>query len=155
MLDLVWPLAIKRIVDGVLLANNLSNADKLQRLNLFGGAIVVLLVVKEAVDTYRGFRTSVLNSKVVFRLRQKLFDRLLALPLNALGEMKSGGIVSRLSGDVDSVSGLVQMALISPGVALIRVVLTAAILFALSWRLAVAASVMLPPLALLSLPRPS
>ena len=31
--------------------------------------------------------------------------------------MKSGGIVSRLSGDVDAVSGLVQMALISPGVA--------------------------------------
>jgi ATP-binding cassette subfamily B protein/subfamily B ATP-binding cassette protein MsbA len=42
------------------------------------------------------------------------------------------------------------MALISPGVALIRVVLTACILFALSWRLAVAASVMLPPLAALS-----
>jgi ATP-binding cassette subfamily B protein/subfamily B ATP-binding cassette protein MsbA len=150
VLDLVWPLAIKRIVDGVLLAGGLSNADKLRRLNLFGGAIVVLLVLKEAVDTYRGFRTAVLNSKVVFRLRQKLFDRLLALPLNALGEMKSGGIISRLSGDVDSVSGLVQMALISPGVALIRVVLTAGILFALSWRLAVAASVMLPPLALLS-----
>jgi ATP-binding cassette subfamily B protein len=41
--------------------------------------------------------------------------------------MKSGGIVSRLSSDVDAVSGLVQMALISPGVALIRVVLTVGI----------------------------
>ena len=61
--------------------------------------------------------------------------------------MKSGGIVSRLSGDVDAVSGLVQMALISPGVATIRVVLTTVILFALSQRLAVAASVMLPPMA--------
>ena len=149
-LDLVWPLAIKRIVDGVLLAQSVDTAEKLRRLNLFGGAIVVLLLLKEAVDTYRGYRTAVLNSKVVFRLRQKLFDRLLALPLNSLGEMKSGGIVSRLSSDVDAVSGLVQMALISPGVALIRVVLTAAILFALSWRLAVAASVMLPPLAILS-----
>src|SRR5437764_1191213 len=90
-LDLVWPLAIKRIVDGVLLAANITNAEKLHRLNVFGGAIVVLLVLKEAVDTYRGYRTSVLNSKVVFRLRQKLFDRLLALPLGALGDMKSGG----------------------------------------------------------------
>ena len=64
--------------------------------------------------------------------------------------MKSGGIVSRLSGDVDNVSGLVQMALISPGVAIIRVVLTVAILLFLSWRLAVAALVMLPPLAAVS-----
>ena len=149
-LDLVWPLAIKQIVDGVILAEGIDRAEKLRRLNLFGGAIVVLLLLKEAVDTYRGFRTAILNSKVVFRLRQKLFDRLLALPLNSLGEMKSGGIVSRLSSDVDAVSGLVQMALISPGVALIRVVLTAAILFALSWRLALAASIALPPLAVLS-----
>jgi ATP-binding cassette, subfamily B, bacterial len=149
-LDLVWPLAIKRIVDGVLMAGGVDNAEKLRRLNLFGGAVVVLLVLKEAVDTYRNYRTAVLNSKVVFRLRQKLFDKLLALPLGALGEMKSGGIVSRLSGDVDAVSGLVQMALISPGVAIIRIVLTAGILMALSWRLAIAAGIMLPPLAAMS-----
>ena len=149
-LDLVWPLAIKKIVDGVLLAEGIGRVEKMRCLNVFGGAMFVLLLLKEAVDTYRGFRTAVLNSKVVFRLRQKVFDRLLALPLNSLGEMKSGGIVSRLSSDVDAVSGLVQMALISPGVALIRVVLTAAILFALSWRLALAASIALPPLAVLS-----
>ena len=129
-MDMVWPLAIKRVIDDVLLAGGVDNAEKFRRLNVFGGAIVGLLVLKEIVETYRG-RTSPLNSKVV-RLRQKLFDRLLDLPLGKLGEMKSGGIVSRLSGDVDAVSGLVQMALISPGVALIRVVLTTVILFALS-----------------------
>ena len=64
--------------------------------------------------------------------------------------MKSGGIVSRLSGDVDSVSGLVQMALIGPAVAAIRIVLTVGILFALSWRLAVAALLMMPPIGLVS-----
>jgi ATP-binding cassette subfamily B protein len=150
VMDMVWPLAIKQIVDGVLLADGVDNAEKLRRLNLFGGGIVALLVLKELVETYRGYRTTVLNSKLVFRLRQKLFDRILGLPLGQIGDMKSGGIVSRLAGDVDSVSGLVQMALISPGVALIRVVLTAAILFTLSWRLALVASVLLPPLAALS-----
>jgi len=149
-MDMVWPLAIKRVIDDVLLAGGVDNAEKFRRLNVFGGAIVGLLVLKEIVETYRGYRTSLLNSKVVFRLRQKLFDRLLDLPLGKLGEMKSGGIVSRLSGDVDAVSGLVQMALISPGVALIRVVLTTVILFALSWRLAVAAGIMLPPMAAIS-----
>jgi len=64
--------------------------------------------------------------------------------------MKSGGITSRLSGDVDSVSGLVQMALISPSVAVIRVVLTVVILFWLSWKLAVAALITMPPIALAS-----
>jgi len=35
---------------GTLLAGNLSNSEKLRRLNLFGGAVVTLLVVKQAVD---------------------------------------------------------------------------------------------------------
>ena len=149
-LDMVWPLAIRHIIDGVILDNEQSAAQKLRGLNVFGFGVVALLVVKQAIDSFRSYRTAILNSKVIFRLRQRLFDRLLGLSLNDLSEMKSGGIVSRLSSDVDAVSGLVQQALISPGVALIRVVLTAVILFSLSWRLAVAAAVLLPPLALIS-----
>ena len=149
-LDMVWPLAIRHIIDGVLLGKDAAPGEKARALNVFGGGVIALLLVKQAVDSYRSYRTAVLNSKVIFRLRQRLFERLLGLSLNQLSDMKSGGITSRLSNDVDAVSGLVQMALISPGVALIRVVLTVAILFALSWRLAVAALVMLPPLALIS-----
>lgn len=40
-LDLVWPLAIKRIVDGVLLSDAIDNAEKLRRLNVFGQECVL------------------------------------------------------------------------------------------------------------------
>jgi ATP-binding cassette subfamily B protein/subfamily B ATP-binding cassette protein MsbA len=147
-LDLVWPLAIKGVVD--LLPKDMPADVKQRQLNIFGGAIVLLLLLKQGIDALRDQRTFVLNAQVIFRLRKRLFDRLLSLPLTDLSEMKSGGIVSRLSGDVDSVSGLVQMALISPGVALIRVVLTIAILFYLSTQLALVGFVLLPPLAFVS-----
>ena len=52
--------------------------------------------------------------------------------------MKAGGITSRLSGDIDSVGGLVQMAVISPAVAPLRVIATLGILLCLSPRLACA-----------------
>ena len=68
------------------------------------------------------------------------------MSLGDLGEMKAGGIVSRLSSDVEAVSGLVQLAIISPSVAVIRLVLTITILFALSWRLALATMVVMPVL---------
>jgi ATP-binding cassette, subfamily B, bacterial len=64
--------------------------------------------------------------------------------------MKTGGIVSRLSSDVDAINGLVQMALISPGVALIRLVLTLGVLVWMSWQLALGSLISLPPLALVS-----
>jgi ATP-binding cassette subfamily B protein/subfamily B ATP-binding cassette protein MsbA len=147
-LDMVWPLLIKHVID--LLAAQASQAEKLHQLNLLGIAIVLILVTKQAIDTLRGYRTAALNAKVIFRLRGRLFEKILSLPLGQLGEMKSGGIVSRLSGDVDSVSGLIQQALISPGVALIRVVLAVGILFWLSWQLATASAVLLPPMAIIS-----
>lgn len=73
-------------------------------------------------------------------------ESLIRLPLSELGEMKGGGIVSRLSGDVDAVSGLIQQALIGPAVAAVRVLLTAIIFVMLSWRLAASSLILLPPL---------
>ena len=147
-LDMVWPLAIKFVIDT--LAGKGSAAAKLEKLHVLGLGVLGLLVVKTILETYRGYRTAVLNAKVIFRLRKRLFRRLIGLGLGELAEMKSGGITSRLSGDVDSVSGLIQMALISPSVAFIRVVLTILILFWLSWRLAVGALIAMPPIALAS-----
>ena len=53
-------------------------------------------------------------------LRRSLFDRLLHLPLPKLWEMKTGGILSRLTGDVETTSGLLQMAVVSPALSLVR-----------------------------------
>jgi ATP-binding cassette subfamily B protein/subfamily B ATP-binding cassette protein MsbA len=147
-LDMVWPVALKLVIDS--LAAPGSFGDKLGRLNLLGVGVLTLLIVKQLLETLRGYRTSVLNAKLIFRLRKRLFRRLIGLPLGELADMKAGGITSRLSGDVDSVSGLVQMALISPTVAFIRVVLTIAIFFWLSWKLAIAALIAMPPIALAS-----
>ena len=53
-------------------------------------------------------------------LRRSLFERLLHLPMPKLWEMKTGGILSRLTGDVDTTTGLMQMALVSPALSVIR-----------------------------------
>ena len=143
-LDLVWPLAIKGIINGLVPGHAAAPLNKL------AAAVIALLLCKQGIDSFRSYRTQVLNAKVIFRLRGRLFAKLLGLPLGELGELKTGGIVSRLSSDVDAVSGLVQSAVISPSVAVLRVVLTMAIMIRLSWQLAVAALVLLPPIAVAS-----
>jgi ATP-binding cassette subfamily B protein/subfamily B ATP-binding cassette protein MsbA len=148
-LDMLWPLAIKRVIDQVLTGDG-DPAVRLKQLNGLGLGIIAVVAVKQLIDSYRSYRTAALNAKVIFRLRGRLFDKTMRLSLSELHRMKSGGIVSRLSGDVDSVSGLVQMAIISPGVAAIRVILTLAILVTLSWQLAIAALIALPPLGFTS-----
>lgn len=148
-LDMVWPLAIKKTID-VLPDSTLTVHQKRTVLLKLGVVILIVLLTKQALDSLRAVRVISLNSRIILRIRRVLFERLLSLPLSTLAEMKSGGIVSRLTSDVDAITGLVQQAVLSPVVAGIRVVLTIAILLAISWRLAVAALILLPPLGLLS-----
>jgi ATP-binding cassette subfamily B protein/subfamily B ATP-binding cassette protein MsbA len=150
MLSMAVPMLTKNIIDGVLLNETRSGADRASALFALGLAMVTLIGIAESIEYIRGYGISLLNSRVIFRLRKLLYDRMLRLPLEYLSNMKSGGIVSRLSGDVDNVSGLLQTAIISPGVAIIRIVLTIGILFYLSWQLALAAATLIPLVILLN-----
>ena len=77
-------------------------------------------------------------------LRRSLFDRLLHLPLPKLWDMKTGGILSRLTGDVDTTTGLLQMAIVSPAISIIRLVIAVGVLLTLNWRLALTALAIIP-----------
>ena len=65
--------------------------------------------------------------------------------------MKVGGIISRLTDDINKTTGLLQMAVISPGVAILRLLLAMVILFSLNWKLALTALGIVPPIMLLSM----
>src|SRR3954454_9060340 len=69
-LDMVWPLLIKLVID--LLPRGLDMSLKLHRLNMLGACIIAILLVKQAIDTWRSYRIAALNAKVIFRLRGKL-----------------------------------------------------------------------------------
>src|SRR3954469_10274555 len=78
--DMVWPYAIKRIIDLVSLPKDqMAGQTKSHLLNVFGGVVVVFLVAKQFVDTVRNYQSVTLNAKMIFRLRKKLFARLLGL----------------------------------------------------------------------------
>lgn len=68
--------------------------------------------------------------------------------MNELTEMKTGGILSRLSSDVDATTGLLQQALFSPVLATLRLIVTLSIIFSLNWRIATAVLVVMPPVLL-------
>ena len=58
--------------------------------------------------------------------------------------MKTGGILSRLTGDVDTTTGLMQMAIISPTISVIRLIVVIVVLFVMNWRLALTVVAIIP-----------
>jgi ATP-binding cassette subfamily B protein/subfamily B ATP-binding cassette protein MsbA len=138
------------IVDRVLLSSNLDTASRLSLLNLAGGVFLAVIVFASLVGVLRNYRQKLLNVRVMLSLRRALFDRLLHLPLPTLWDMKTGGILSRLTGDVDTTTGLMQMAVVSPSISLIRLVIAVIVLTTLNWRLSLMALAIIPGVVFIS-----
>ena len=150
-LEMVEPLFMRFMVDGVLLNTKLNPASRLDRLHLTGVVFLGVIVLSNLIRALRDYRQRLINTRVMLALRQSLFDRLLHLPLPKLWEMKTGGILSRLTGDVDTTTGLLQMAIVSPTLSLIRLLIAVVVLLALNWRLALTALAIIPGVVLMSL----
>src|SRR5213079_2363412 len=149
-LQMIEPLFMRFIVDRVLLNARLDTAARLARLNLAGAAFLGVIILSNLADALRDYRQRLLNVRVMLSLRRSLFQRLLRLPLPKLWDMKTGGILSRLTGDVETTTGLLQMAIVSPAVSLIRLAVAVTVLLALNWRLALTALAIVPAAMLIS-----
>jgi len=149
-LQMVEPLFMRYIIDRVLLNTALDSTARLTRLNMAGGAFLGVIIVANLVGMIKDYRQRLLNVRVMLSFRRSLFQRLLHLPLPKLWEMKTGGILSRLTGDVDTTTGLLQMAVVSPAVSVIRLVIAVAVLLSLNWRLALTALAIIPGVVLMS-----
>ena len=149
-IQLVEPLFMRHIVDKVLLNTELDAAQRVRRLNVIGGTFLSVIILSNLIGVLKDYRQRLLNTRVMLSLRRSLFDRLLHLPLPNLWEMKTGGILSRLTGDIDTTTGLLQMAVISPSLAVIRLLVAIGILLTINWRLALTAMAIIPGAMLIS-----
>jgi ATP-binding cassette, subfamily B, bacterial len=149
-LEMVEPLFLRFIVDHVLLNRVLDAAGRLLRLHLAGATFLSVIVISAAIQATKDYRQRKLNVRATLSLRRSLFDRLLHLPLSKLWDMKTGGILSRITGDVDTTTGLLQMAVMSPTISLIRLGIAVVILVSLNWRLALTALALIPGVVLMS-----
>ena len=149
-LSMIEPLFIRFIIDRVLLNETLGPDARLSRLHTAGAAFIVVVVAAALINAFREYRQRILNVRVMLSLRRSLFERFLHLPLPKLWDMKTGGILSRLTGDIDTTTGLLQMALISPAISVVRLLIAVGVLVALNWRLALTALMVIPGAMLLS-----
>ncbi|HTH49870.1 MAG TPA: ABC transporter ATP-binding protein, partial [Candidatus Limnocylindria bacterium] len=148
--QMVEPLFMRHIVDRVLLNTGLDKLAKLNRLHVAGALFVGVVVASNLIGVLKDYRQRLLNVRLMLALRRALFDRLLHLPLPKVWDMKTGGIISRLTGDVDTTTGLMQLAIVSPAVSIIRLLIAFAVLLQLNWRLALTALAIIPGVMLIS-----
>jgi len=149
-LEMIQPLFMRFIVDRVLLVPDLAAATRGRLLHTAGLTFLVVIVVESLLTGLRDYRQRLLNTRVMLSLRRSLYDRFLHLPLPKLWDMKTGGILSRLTGDVETTTGLLQLAVVSPTISAIRLLIAIVILTSLNWRLSLMALAIIPGIMILS-----
>ncbi|WP_237771089.1 ABC transporter ATP-binding protein [Kribbella sp. ALI-6-A] len=128
---------------GVLVDDIASGADRsaVVRVVLLIGAAALVSGVLTAVGVTLVARV---GETVLARLREKVLDRVLQLPAPVLDKVRTGDLLSRVGDDVSAVAtALTQIGPVLLSASL-TIVLTAAGLFALDWRLGLAGLLSLP-----------
>ena len=150
-LQMLEPLFMRFIVDNVLLNNRLDSAARFNRVNTAGTVFLSLVIGSNLINALKEYRQRAVNARIMIALRRSLLTSFLRLPLPKLWEMKTGGILSRLTGDVDTTTGVLQLTVISPILSVVRVTIATFILMTLNWRLALAALAVVPAIMVVSI----
>jgi len=107
ILGLLWPIFSKILIDNVLLARNLRLLWILSSIMI---AVTLLSYVLGAINRY--YYTSV-TARVLFNLREHLFEHLQALPMRFHVRAKVGDLLSRLNTDIAEVQSMLTDAAFS------------------------------------------
>ncbi len=100
-IPLLLPLILKYVVDDILMTNA-STEEKLNHLFwILGGALFVFTVLRWPIEYYRQYFAQWTASRVLFDIRNRLFDHIQKLSLRYYNNRKVGQIISRVINDVE------------------------------------------------------
>ncbi|SDW79645.1 ATP-binding cassette, subfamily B, MsbA [Marininema mesophilum] len=100
-IPLLLPLILKFVVDDVLLSHQAAE-EKLKQLSwLLIGALFVFTVLRWPIEYYRQYFAQWASSRVLFDIRNRLFDHLQKLSLRFYNNQRVGQIISRVINDVE------------------------------------------------------
>jgi ATP-binding cassette subfamily B multidrug efflux pump len=108
-------------------------------------AVVVVLNIGSSVCAlFQGRLTATMVQRAVFRLREQVQAKLSRLPLSYFDRQSRGEILSRVTNDIDNLQQSVQQTLSQLVTSLLTIVGVLALMFIVSWQLALIALVTVP-----------
>src|SRR5262245_50898595 len=140
-LGLIWPQVVQRVLDLGLKEPGLLDALVL--------VLIVVLLLRAALDGVRQFVMAWTGEKVIFDLRMAIVAHLQSLSLSFFNQRKTGDLMSHVTSDATLVHGIVTQTIIQILGQVLTLVGGVAVIFAMNWRLALLTLVVAPPIALI------
>jgi subfamily B ATP-binding cassette protein MsbA len=106
---------------------------------------VILIYFLRGVGTYgQEYLMSYVGESIIMRLRNRLYDRIQELPITFFQDEKTGGLMSRITNDVNVIKNMVSTAVTGSLRDVFTIVGLTAVIFYRDWKMALFAMVILP-----------
>lgn len=138
LLVLVQPWLTKQLIDDGLLARNFPVLATVAGLMIVAGLLATAL---SGVNRYLHTR---LSGRILFALRDDLYQHLQTLSPGFYGQRRIGDLMSRIDGDVAEIQRFAVDSLFSAVSSIIGLLVALGMLLALSWKLSLLALILIP-----------
>jgi ATP-binding cassette subfamily B protein len=148
--DLVLPLIMQRVIDNALVTHRAVTEADYNYLTSMACLALGVLVLTFAFTFVQTWTTNYLGQMVMKDLRLQLFQKTLGQSTSFLSRHPVGRIVTRLTGDVETINEFFTSVLVAFLKDLSVMAGVLAVLFVMSWQLALAAIVTLPAVVIVT-----
>lgn len=137
-ISLVIPLILARAIDVYVANKDVTGLLKL------GGLIIALSIVFFITSRLRIFIMTDISNKILLKIRQEMYEHLQTLSFSYFDGIPSGKILARLTGDVESLKGVLMRSVTTLIPETLTILGVMIIMFIKNWKLALASFATLP-----------
>lgn len=144
-IPLFIPLLIKIVLDDIIDAKSLTDAEKTKELFYWlGGTIIVFFIIRPPIEYYRQYFAQNVSNKVLFDIRKQIYAHLQRLSLRYYANTRAGDVISRVINDVEQTKNFIMTGLMNVWLDLATIVIAVGIMFAMDVKLTLVALVAFP-----------
>ncbi|MEH7385527.1 ABC transporter ATP-binding protein [Bacillus sp. JJ1521] len=143
-IPMLTPLLLKYVLDDVIAAD-LAQDEKLSKLFLAMGIMLfIFLVLRPPVEYYRQYYAQWVGSKILYDIRDQLFDHIQKLSLRYYANTRAGEVISRVINDVEQTKTFVITGLMNLWLDLFTIVIAIVIMLTLDVPLTIVSIILFP-----------
>ena len=144
-IPLLIPLLIKYVVDDIIINDALTVNEKIDQLFLMLGVFMfIFVVVRPPIEYFRQYLAQWTGNKILYDIRDKLFDHLQALSVRFYADRKVGEIISRVINDVEQTKTFVITGLMNVWLDLVTIIIALSIMFTMDVKLTLVSMIIFP-----------
>ena len=144
-IPLLMPLILKYVIDNIINADNMSSSDKITELFwLMAIAFIVFLILRPPIEYFRQYLAQWVGNRILYDIRDRLFDHIQRLSLKFYSKTKTGEIISRVIHDVEQTKTFVITGLMNIWLDLITIFIAIVIMLTMDIWLTIVAIILFP-----------